>query len=70
MIEPKSRGVPDTPQEPVVGLAEGETRWRGTIVFVAIHAITPHAVMYGFRARADAQPGEISTGDKLLFPIF
>ena len=29
MIEPKSRGVLDTPLEPVIGLAEGETRWRG-----------------------------------------
>jgi hypothetical protein len=28
-IESKSRGVLDTPQEPVIGLAEGETRWRG-----------------------------------------
>jgi hypothetical protein len=28
-MEPRSRGVLDTPQEPVIGLAEGETRWRG-----------------------------------------
>jgi hypothetical protein len=28
-IEPKSCGVLDTPLEPVIGLAEGETRWRG-----------------------------------------
>jgi hypothetical protein len=27
-IESKSRGVLDTPQEPVIGLAEGKTRWR------------------------------------------
>ena len=27
--ESRSRGVPDTPLEPVIGLAEGETRWRG-----------------------------------------
>jgi hypothetical protein len=27
-IEPKGRGVLDTPLEPVIGLAEGETRWR------------------------------------------
>jgi hypothetical protein len=31
-MEPGSRGVLDTPQEPVIGLAEGETRWRGTTV--------------------------------------
>ncbi len=29
MMESKGRGVLDTPQEPVIGLAEGETRWRG-----------------------------------------
>jgi hypothetical protein len=28
MIEPKSRGLLDAPLEPVIGLAEGETRWR------------------------------------------
>jgi hypothetical protein len=28
MIEPRSCGVLDTPLEPVIGLAEGETRWR------------------------------------------
>ena len=27
-MEPKSCGVLDTPLEPVIGLAEGETRWR------------------------------------------
>jgi hypothetical protein len=36
-IEPKSCGVPDTPLEPVIGLAKGETRWRGmTTVFVMV----------------------------------
>jgi hypothetical protein len=29
VMESKSRGALDTPLEPVVGLAEGETRWRG-----------------------------------------
>ncbi len=28
-IELRSRGVLDTPTEPVIGLAKGETRWRG-----------------------------------------
>ena len=28
-MESKSRGVLDTPLEPVIGLAGGETRWRG-----------------------------------------
>src|ERR1700694_4499513 len=29
VMESRSRGVLDTPLEPVIGLAEGETRWRG-----------------------------------------
>jgi hypothetical protein len=28
-MESRSRGLLDTPQEPVIGLAEGETHWRG-----------------------------------------
>jgi hypothetical protein len=28
MMESRSRSVPDAPLEPVIGLAEGETRWR------------------------------------------
>jgi len=27
-MESIGRGVPDTPLEPAIGLAEGETRWR------------------------------------------
>src|SRR5260370_21362288 len=30
VIKSKRCGVPDTPLEPVIGLAEGETRWRST----------------------------------------
>jgi hypothetical protein len=29
VINPRSHGVLDAPPEPVIGLAEGETRWRG-----------------------------------------
>ena len=32
MMESNSRGVLDAPLEPVIGLAEGETRWRGMTV--------------------------------------
>jgi hypothetical protein len=32
VIEPRSRSVLDTPLEPVIGLAEGETRWRGMTI--------------------------------------
>jgi hypothetical protein len=28
-MEPRGRGVLDAPLEPVIGLAEGEARWRG-----------------------------------------
>jgi 8-oxo-dGTP diphosphatase len=28
-IQSRLSGIPDAPQEPVIGLAEGETRWRG-----------------------------------------
>jgi hypothetical protein len=28
-MESRSRSMLDTPLEPVIGLAEGETRWRG-----------------------------------------
>jgi hypothetical protein len=33
MIESRSRGVLDAPLEPVIGLAEGETRWRGMTTY-------------------------------------
>jgi hypothetical protein len=32
-MESKSRGVLDTPLEPVIGLAEGKTRWRSMTIF-------------------------------------
>jgi hypothetical protein len=31
-MEPRSCGVLDPPQKPVIGLAEGETRWRGMTI--------------------------------------
>jgi hypothetical protein len=34
MMESIDRSVLDTPLEPVIGLAEGETRWRSMTVFV------------------------------------
>jgi hypothetical protein len=33
-MEPQSRGVLDAPLEPVIGLAEGETRWRSMTMTV------------------------------------
>jgi hypothetical protein len=32
VIEPRTRGILDTSPEPVIGLAEGETRWRSMTV--------------------------------------
>jgi 2-polyprenyl-6-methoxyphenol hydroxylase-like FAD-dependent oxidoreductase len=32
VMEPRSRGILDTPPEPVIGLAEGETRWRSMTI--------------------------------------
>jgi hypothetical protein len=32
VIDRRGRGVLDHPLEPVIGLAEGETRWRVTTV--------------------------------------
>jgi hypothetical protein len=32
-MESKSCGVLDTPLEPAIGLAEGETRWRSMTIF-------------------------------------
>ncbi len=41
MMQSRSRGVLDTPLEPVIGLAEGETRWRGmTVVGWAKRGVT------------------------------
>jgi hypothetical protein len=34
MMESRNRSVLDAPLEPVIGLAEGETRWRGMTVIV------------------------------------
>ena len=33
MMKSRSRSVLDTPLEPVIGLAEGETRWRSMTIF-------------------------------------
>ena len=38
VIESRGRGVLDSPPEPVIGLAEGETRWRGMTVLL----LNPH----------------------------
>src|SRR6266478_6247035 len=37
MMKSQSRSILDTPLEPVIGLAEGETRWRGMTASCGIH---------------------------------
>ena len=41
-MEPKSCGVLGTPLEPVIGLAEGETRWRSMTIFARQHIAPSH----------------------------
>ena len=53
-MESRSRGVLDTPLEPVIGLAEGETRWRG---------------MTAVGARSDATKASISSIAAQYFDI-
>jgi hypothetical protein len=55
-MESRSRGVLDTPLEPVIGLAEGETRWRG--MTPELEQLTPHTNRHGrssFRANSRAK---------------
>jgi hypothetical protein len=35
-MEARCRGMPDTPLEPGIGLAGGETRWRGMTVVATL----------------------------------
>jgi hypothetical protein len=37
MMKSRSRSVLDTPLEPVIGLAGGETRWRSMTIFARQH---------------------------------
>ena len=39
MIESNSRSVLDAPPEPVIGLADGETRWRRMTVVVLLRRL-------------------------------
>src|SRR6266849_6908066 len=58
-MESRSRGVLDTPLEPVIGLAEGETRWRGMTARCAGH--------YGKPGGAGFRPPALQTPAHLLF---
>jgi hypothetical protein len=45
VIEAKVRGVLDTALEPVIGLAGGETRWRGTMAYCGMARCTAVALL-------------------------
>ena len=53
VIESKSCGVLDTPLEPVIGLAEGETRWRSMTVIASsdLSAVARRAKAEGGRRK-------------------
>jgi len=59
-MESRSRGVLDTPQEPVIGLAEGETRWRG---MTTVCEASSSAVAQRAKAEATKQSMETQADD-------
>ena len=59
-MERKSRGLLDTPQEPVIGLAEGETRWRG---MTTVCEASSCAVAQRAKAEATKQSMETQADD-------
>ena len=54
VIEPRSRGVLDAPPEPVIGLAEGETRWRGMTAVLVASSLKSHSRVGPFRSPSSA----------------
>src|SRR5258705_10656870 len=73
MEKPRRTGYP---QEPVIGLAEGETRWRAMKSFVELRSGTTHSVVIrGLDPRihqssqgaffgADGLPGQVFSPDR------
>jgi len=61
-MESKCPGVLDTPLEPVTGLAEGETRWRGMTApcGAAPRASLPAIITRGYRALATIARSDVS----------
>src|SRR6266850_6114192 len=53
MMKSRSRSVLDTPLEPVIGLAEGETRWRSMTIFARKRRSNPDSVIPGWSAGPD-----------------
>jgi hypothetical protein len=51
-METRGRGVLDTPLESVIGLAEGESRWRGMTAERSVPAILVKREMGARRKRA------------------
>jgi hypothetical protein len=66
-METRSRSVLDAPPEPVIGLAEGETRWRGMTapaIFLrhCEEPTGPRKARPDDRLRDEAIPGSASGG--------
>jgi hypothetical protein len=57
VMESRSRGVLDTPLEPIIGLAEAETRWRGMTAIRADRHRAPVRLRFRF---AQATPDTAS----------
>jgi hypothetical protein len=63
-MESKSCGVLDTPLEPVIGLAEGETRWLSMTVIVRSDAtLNSASVIPGWRVSARPQMRNCASGN-------
>jgi hypothetical protein len=56
--ESRGRGVLDTPQEPVIGLAEGETRWRGMTAVRGASGVGPPGKSTGQTILPSSLPSE------------
>src|SRR5216684_1058429 len=69
MMESKGRGVLDTPLEPVIGLAEGETRWRSMTMVGGHGASAPSRKNGLLRNREPFRPYRQGSSIALVMPI-
>jgi hypothetical protein len=73
VMEPRSRGLLDTPLEPVIGFAEGETRWRSMTVLARsdLSAVAQPAEerLDPFSSGHDGLPSRSPSGNRRGRPI-
>jgi hypothetical protein len=62
-MESIGRSVLDIPQEPVIGLAEGETRWRGMTLLVLFENLIGNAT--GVEAPWGGQSASVPTNEAM-----